>query len=37
MEKAVVRELQEELNVKIKILGYLGKVEKKKYRKLFSL
>lgn len=30
MEKAVVRELQEELNVKIKILGYLGKVEKAK-------
>lgn len=30
MEKAVVRELQEELNVKIKILGYLGKVEKEK-------
>ena len=28
MEKAVVRELQEELNVKIKILGYLGKKKK---------
>lgn len=35
MEKAVVRELQEELNVKIKILGYLGKVEKKDIENYF--